>query len=55
MADTICASQGPRNPRLGEVLLGEQYVTARLSTGTTEKSSRPRAGRARKRAQGGWR
>ena len=21
MADTICASQGPRNPRLGEVLL----------------------------------
>ena len=50
MADTICASQGPRNPRLGEVLLAEQCVTARLSTGTTEKSSPPRGGRARKRA-----
>ena len=50
MASTISASQGPRNPRLGEVLLGEQCVTARLSPGTTEKSSASKGGRARKRA-----
>ena len=36
MADTICASQGPRNQRLGEVLLGSStsqhaYQLARLT------------------------
>ena len=36
MADTICASQGPRNPRLRPDLLDKQQVAASKNTGTTD-------------------
>lgn len=38
MADTISASQGPRNPRLSPDLLDKQQVAASRCTGTTEAS-----------------
>ena len=38
MADTISASQGPRNPRLRPDLLDKQQVAASRCTGTTEAS-----------------
>ena len=39
MADTISASQGPRNPRLRPDLLDKQQVSASESTVTTEQSA----------------
>ena len=38
MADTICASQGPHNPRLSLDLLDKQQVAASKCIGTTEPS-----------------
>ena len=38
MADTICASQGPHNPRLRLDLLDKQQLAASKSTGTTRAS-----------------
>ena len=38
MADTICASQGPHNPRLRPDLFDKQQVAASKSTGTTRAS-----------------
>ena len=38
MADTICASEGPRNPRLRPDLLDKQQVAASRCTGTTDNN-----------------
>ena len=48
MADTISASQGPRNPRLSPELLNKQQVAASGCTVTTDFVPPPLEGNVRK-------